>query len=77
MDEFLGRLGIQAVNYAMRCGISLTSTFALKQCSRLLKTVDNKPQHTELEALQKVLNSKIKVRNASVKCRCATFLTGW
>lgn len=60
MDELLGRLGIQAVNYAMRCGISLTSNFAMNQCSRLLKTVDNKSQHLELESLQKVLNGKIK-----------------
>ncbi|CAK7197600.1 Ran-specific GTPase-activating protein 30 [Sporothrix eucalyptigena] len=63
MDEFLGRLGIQAVNYAMRCGIAVTSTFALQQCSRLLKTVDDRPQYAELQALQRVLDSKIKVRS--------------
>ncbi|KJR82904.1 RanGTP-binding protein [Sporothrix schenckii 1099-18] len=61
MDELLDRLGVQAVNYAMRCGIALTSTFAMKQCSRLLRTVDNKPQHMEFEALQKELDSKIKI----------------
>ncbi|OAA68680.1 GTP-binding nuclear protein Ran-related protein [Niveomyces insectorum RCEF 264] len=61
MDDFLARLGVQAVNYAMRCGIALTSTFALKQCSRLLKTVDDKAQHAELEALQTTLNNKINI----------------
>lgn len=61
MDEFLGRLGIQAVNYAMRCGIALTSTFAMQQCSRLLKSVDNSSQYLELQALQRKLDSRIKV----------------
>lgn len=61
MDEFLARLGVQAVNYAMRCGIALTSSFAMQQCSRLLKTVDNKAQYAELRALQKALDNKIKV----------------
>ncbi|CAK7244799.1 MAG: Ran-specific GTPase-activating protein 30 [Sporothrix thermara] len=61
MDEFLGRLGIQAVNYAMRCGIALTSTFAMQQCSRLLETVNNEPQYAELLSLQRVLDSKIKI----------------
>ncbi|CAK7221928.1 Ran-specific GTPase-activating protein 30 [Sporothrix curviconia] len=61
MDDFLGRLGIQAINYAMRCGIALTSTFAIQQCSRLLKTVDDEPQYSELRALQRILDSKIKI----------------
>jgi hypothetical protein len=61
MDALLARLGYQAVNYAMRCGIALTSTFAVQQCSRLLKTVDDKALGKELKALQKVLDSKIKV----------------
>ncbi|KAL1899780.1 Ran-specific GTPase-activating protein 30 [Sporothrix stenoceras] len=33
----------------------------MNQCSRLLKTIDNKRQHLELESLQKVLNSKIRI----------------
>ncbi len=61
MDEFLARLGVQAVNYAMRCGIALTSTFALQQCSRFLKRVDDKSQHAELQSLQTTLERKIKV----------------
>lgn len=66
MDEFLARLGMQAMNYAMRCGIALTSTFALQQCSRLLKTVDDKAQYSELHALQTVLDNKIKVCDAFI-----------
>lgn len=61
MDALLARLGVQAVNYAIRSGIAITSTYAVQQCSRLLKTVDDKGLHTELKTLQKLLNSKIKV----------------
>jgi len=61
MDTLLTRLGVQAVNYAIRSGIAITSTYAVQQCSRLLKTVDDKGLHSELKDLQKLLNSKIKV----------------
>ncbi|CAK7264969.1 hypothetical protein SEPCBS57363_001351 [Sporothrix epigloea] len=45
----------------MRCGIALTSTFAMQQCSRLLKSVDNSSQYSELQTLQRKLDSKIKI----------------
>lgn len=61
MDELLSRLGVQAVNYAIRSGIAITSSFAIQQCSRLLRTIDDKGVHAELKRLQKLLNSKIKV----------------
>ena len=65
MDALLARLGVQAMNYAIRSGIALTSTYAISQCSRLLKTVDDKSIYSELKSLQKLLNAKIKVRRAS------------
>lgn len=37
MDIFLAKLTQQAMNYAIRSGISITSGFAIHQCSRLLK----------------------------------------
>lgn len=64
MDALLAKLGVQAVNYAIRSGIALTSTFAIQQCSRLMKTVDDKGIYMDLKALQKLLDSKIKVRDA-------------
>ncbi len=64
MDALLARLGVQAVNYAMRCGIALTSSFAVQQCSRLLKTVDDKRLYAELQSLQKMLHNRIKVRES-------------
>lgn len=61
MDALLARLGAQAFNMAVRSGLALTSTYALGQCSRLLKTVDDRSARTELKALQFKLDSKIKI----------------
>ncbi|KAJ0109826.1 hypothetical protein J7T55_004376 [Diaporthe amygdali] len=61
MDALLGRLGAQAVNYAIRSGIALTSSYAVGQCSRLLKTVDDRAVRAELKSLQDQLNSKVKI----------------
>jgi hypothetical protein len=41
MDEFLAAVGVQAVRYAIRSGIVLTSSLAIKQCSRLLESIDD------------------------------------
>ncbi|PSS03488.1 RanGTP-binding protein [Coniella lustricola] len=61
MDALLARLGSHAVNYAIRSGIALTSTYAIGQCSRLLKTVDDRGVRNELRLLQDQLNTKIKI----------------
>lgn len=61
MDALLGRLGAHAVNYAIRSGIALTSSYAIGQCSRLLKTVDDQGVRAELKLLQDQLNGKIKI----------------
>lgn len=62
MDEFLATVGVQAMRYAIRSGIALTSTYALGQCSRLLKSIDDKKLYVEFKALQNLLDSKMKVR---------------
>lgn len=61
MDALLGRLGAQLTNYAIRTGITLTSTYAVGQCSRLLKTVDDRSVRAELKSLQDQLNGKVKI----------------
>lgn len=65
MDIFLARLSVQAFNasfnFAVKSGVAFTSTYALGQCSRLLKTIDDRPTRTELKALQERLDSKIKI----------------
>lgn len=61
MDALLGRLGAQAMNYAIRSGIVLTSNYAVGQCSRLLKTIDDRSVRAELKSLQDQLNGKVKI----------------
>lgn len=61
MDALLANLGYQTVNFAIKSGIALTSKYAVQQCTRLLKTVDDKPVYAELKSLQKLLSTKIKV----------------
>ncbi|GKT99893.1 hypothetical protein FLAG1_01845 [Fusarium langsethiae] len=60
MDEFLATVGVQAMRYAIRSGIALTSSYAIGQCSRLLKSVEDKAVHAELKSLQNQLDNKIK-----------------
>ncbi|KAF6809938.1 RanGTP-binding protein [Colletotrichum sojae] len=66
MDDLLTRLGVQAMNMAIRSGIALTSTYAFSQCSRLMKTVDDRGVGSELKKLQKVLDSKIKIVSPAI-----------
>ena len=61
MDALLTRLGVQAVNFAIRSGLAVTSSFAISQCSRLLGTVDDRRLFSELETLQQLLDAKIRV----------------
>ncbi|KJZ76267.1 hypothetical protein HIM_04349 [Hirsutella minnesotensis 3608] len=61
MDEFLATVGVQAMRYAIRSGIAVTSTYALGQCTRLLKSMDNRKLYAELRDVQRVLESKIKI----------------
>lgn len=63
MDEFLAAVGVQAMRYAIRSGIALTSTYAISQCSRLLKSVENSSKSAELKSLKETLDSKIKVHH--------------
>jgi len=61
MDALLQTLGVQTVNFAIRSGLALTSRYAVQQCSRLLKSVNDKAVRVELRTLQKILDNKIKV----------------
>jgi hypothetical protein len=66
MDALLSRLGVQAVNYAIRSGVALTSTYAVSQCSRLLKTIDNKALMVELGSLKELLGDKIHILSPAI-----------
>jgi len=66
MDALLSRLGVQAMNYAIRSGLALTSTYAISHCSRLMKTVDNKGLLSELKTLRKMLDYKIHIISPAI-----------
>jgi hypothetical protein len=53
------------MSYAIRSGIAITSTYALKQCGRLMKTVEGS-EKGELATLQLRLDSKIKVSTVRI-----------
>jgi hypothetical protein len=55
----------QAMSYAIRSGIAITSHYALKQCGRLMKTVDGQEKQ-ELAALQMRLDSKINIISPAI-----------
>ena len=60
MDILLQKVTQQAMNYAIRSGIAITSGYAINQCGRLLKTVKTE-QKDELSRLQLRLDSKIRI----------------
>ncbi|RMZ68680.1 Ran-specific GTPase-activating 30 [Pyrenophora seminiperda CCB06] len=53
------------MSYAIRSGIAITSHYALKQCGRLMKTVDGQEKQ-ELARLQLKLDSKIKIISPAI-----------
>lgn len=61
LDVLIRTIGGQAFKYVVNSGISLTSGYAVHQCTRLIKTVDDKEIHAELKSLQKILDNKVKV----------------
>ncbi|KAJ5164242.1 GTP-binding nuclear protein Ran-related protein [Penicillium coprophilum] len=65
MDAFLTGLTRQAMNYAIRSGIAITASYAMRQSSRLLKNVKSEDRD-ELLSLQQRLESKIQVIAPSI-----------
>ncbi|KKK21605.1 hypothetical protein ARAM_004120 [Aspergillus rambellii] len=66
MDAFLSRLTQQAMNYAIRSGIAITASYAIRQSSRLLQNVDKGEERDELITLQQRLESKIQVISPAI-----------
>ena len=66
MDVFLRGVTSQAMNYAIRSGIAITTTYAFKQCGRLLKETPRSQQREELMQLQLRLESKIRIISPAI-----------
>ncbi|EDN09974.1 RanGTP-binding protein [Histoplasma capsulatum] len=65
MDVFLSRVTQQAMNYAIRSGITITAGYAIRQSAKLLKTVSDS-ERVELQTLQERLQSKIKIISPAI-----------
>ncbi|KAF2136400.1 uncharacterized protein K452DRAFT_322450 [Aplosporella prunicola CBS 121167] len=66
MDILLAKVTQQAMNYAIRSGVTITGGYAIKQCSRLLKSVDNSTDKQELAKLQLRLDGKIRIISPAI-----------
>ncbi|KAF2792897.1 Ran-binding-domain-containing protein [Melanomma pulvis-pyrius CBS 109.77] len=65
MEVLLGKVTQQAMNYAIRTGVTITSGYALRQCGRLLKTVEGHEKE-ELASLQLRLEGKIRIISPAI-----------
>lgn len=66
MDILLAKVTQQAMNYAIRSGIAITSTYAIRQCTRLVKTAPRGGNREELLNLQIRLESKIRIISPAI-----------
>ncbi|QDS72028.1 hypothetical protein FKW77_002178 [Venturia effusa] len=65
MDILLSKVTQHAVNYAIRSGITITSGFAIQQCSRLLRNVKG-DDRDKISTLQRRLESKISIISPAI-----------
>src|SRR5271156_3391483 len=66
MDIILHKVTQQAMNYAIRSGVAVTATYAIKQSSRLLQTVPKSKDRDELLELQQRLQNKIRIISPAI-----------
>lgn len=66
MDILLSRVTQQAVQYAIRSGISITTGYAISSAARLLKEAPKGKEREELMQLQLRLEGKIRVISPSI-----------
>ncbi|KAM0698804.1 hypothetical protein Q7P36_000848 [Cladosporium allicinum] len=66
MDVLLSKVTQQAMNYAIRSGITITTGYALKQCGRLVKEAPRGKEREELAKLQIRLEGKIRIISPAI-----------
>lgn len=66
MDILLSKVTQQAMNYAIRSGVTLTASYAIKQSARLLQNVPKSNDHDELQNLQQRLQGKIRIISPAI-----------
>jgi hypothetical protein len=66
MDVLLGRVTQQAMNYAIRSGVAITASYAIRQSGRFLKTTPKSDARDELERLHQKLQHKIYIISPAI-----------
>lgn len=66
MDILLSKVTQQAMNYAIRSGVTLTASYAIKQSARLLQSVPKSNHHDRLHDLQQRLQGKIRIISPAI-----------
>ncbi|KIX05811.1 uncharacterized protein Z518_03783 [Rhinocladiella mackenziei CBS 650.93] len=66
MDIFLSKVTQQAMNYAIRSGVTLTASYAIRQSTKLLSTAPKSNVRDELFALQQRLQHKICIVSPAI-----------
>lgn len=66
MDILLSKVTQQAMNYAIRSGVTLTASYAIKQSARLLQNVPKSNDHDQLQDLQQRLQGKIRIISPAI-----------
>ena len=66
MDILLSKVTQQAMNYAIRSGVAVTATYAIKQSARLLQNAPKGRDRDELMDLQQRLQSKIRIISPAI-----------
>ncbi|KAK5052539.1 hypothetical protein LTR84_002404 [Exophiala bonariae] len=66
MDLFLGKVTQHAMNYAIRSGIGLTASFAIRQSAKLMTNAPKSAVRDKLYELQQRLQSKIQIVSPAI-----------
>ncbi|KPI45833.1 Ran-specific GTPase-activating protein 30 [Cyphellophora attinorum] len=66
MDLLLGKVTSQAINYAIRSGIAITASYAIRQSNKLLSNAPRSAVKDELYALQQRLHHKIRIISPAI-----------
>ena len=66
MDYFLGNVTKQAMNYAIRSGVTLTASYAIRQSTRYLNNVPKSSVKDEAIKMQERLQRKIRIVSPAI-----------
>ncbi|RPB29506.1 Ran-binding-domain-containing protein, partial [Terfezia boudieri ATCC MYA-4762] len=65
MDQLLGRIAAQSISFAIKSGITVVSSYAIREGSRYIRTIKGRDRE-ELERLQDRLETKIRIISPAI-----------